>query len=75
MQGVTSPTISNVVVGDNIVVQGAVNGNSVTASSVIDQKAKANGNPNNLGNNPKPQSGFGGIMAGIGNFFKKLFGF
>ena len=70
--GVTSPTISNVAVGDNIVVQGTVNGNSVTASSVIDQKAPVK---NSQSGNQKSQSGFGGIVNGIGSFFKKLFGF
>jgi hypothetical protein len=31
-------TISNIAVGDSVIVQGTVSGNSVTASSVIDQK-------------------------------------
>ena len=62
--GVTNPTISNVATGDNLVVQGTVNGNSVTASSVIDQKVAQ-----------KPAGFMGGMMNGIGNFFKHLFGF
>ncbi len=71
--GVTDLTISNIAVGDNLTIQGAVNGNSVTASSVIDQKAKAGGDTTNSGDGAK---GFmGGMMQGIGNFFKKLFGF
>jgi len=71
--GVTNPTISNIAVGDNVIVQGTVNGNSVTASSVIDQKAKVNNGSNNTAKN---QSDFmGGIMGGIGSFFKHLFGF
>ena len=70
--GVASPTISNVVVGDNLVIQGTVNGNSVVASSVIDQKAKVGGDTANPANNPKPKNNF---FGGIGNFFKKLFGF
>jgi len=70
--GVTNPTISNVTVGDNLVVQGTVNGNSVTATSVIDQKAPVVAG---VGSNSKPQGGFGGMMDGIGNFFKKMFGF
>ena len=65
--GVASPTIANVSVGDNIIVQGTVNGNSVTASSVIDQKPRVESAPK-----PAPRSG---IMGGIGNFFKHLFGF
>ena len=78
VNGVASPTISNVAVGDNVVVQGTVNGSSVVASSVIDQKAKtiANNNANNTGNSQKSNTGFmGGIMGGISNFFKHLFGF
>ena len=72
--GVTSPTISNIVTGDNLVVQGTVNGNSVTASSVIDQKVKTNNG--SINSAPKSNTGFmGGIMGGIGNFFKKIFGF
>lgn len=75
VNGVASPTIANVAVGDNLVVQGTVNGTAVTASSVIDQKPKTN-NANNTGDNQKSHPGFmGGIMGGIGNFFKHLFGF
>ena len=73
--GVASPTVSNVVVGDNLVVQGTVNGNAVTASSVIDQKVKTNSESNN-GEGQKAKPGFmGGMMNGIGSFFKHLFGF
>jgi hypothetical protein len=73
--GISSPTISNVATGDNVVVQGAVNGANVTASSVIDQKAKPDNNANNPGNK-KPDSGFmGGMMGGVVDFFKHLFGF
>jgi hypothetical protein len=74
VNGTANPTISNVAVGDNLTVQGTVNGNAVVASSVIDQKAKASGTSANPGaeNNG---GGFGGMMSGIGNFFKHLFGF
>jgi predicted lipid-binding transport protein (Tim44 family) len=41
---------------------------------VIDQKPKTNGNAGNPGNNSKPQ-GLGGMLGGLGNFFKHLFGF
>ncbi len=57
----TSTTISNVAVGDTLVIQGTVNGNSVTASSIIDQA-----------NAPKPHMGF---FGSIGAFFGHLFGF
>jgi len=73
VKGITTPTISNVAVGDNVVVQGAVNGNAVVASSVIDQKVPAvNSNANDNDNNQKMNYGF---VGGIGNFFKHLFGF
>lgn len=73
--GVKTPTITNVAVGDNVIVQGTVSGNSVVASSIIDQKAKNSNAINNPGNGPKPKGFFGGMMGGIGNFFKRLFGF
>ena len=37
MKGNATSTLSNVAVGDSVVVQGTVNGTSVTASTVIDQ--------------------------------------
>ena len=77
--GVTGPTISNVAVGDNLIIQGTVNGTSVIASSVIDQKAAANSNTNNPGNGQQPKpgimGGLGHMFGGIGNFFKRMFGF
>lgn len=66
-------SISNVIVGDNLIVQGTVNGTSVVASSVIDQKAPANNNTgNSSGDNQKSYKGF---MGGVSNFFRNLFGF
>jgi len=74
--GATSATILNVTVGDNIIAQGTVNGTSMVASTVIDQKAKtSNGLESNSGNNPKPRGFMGGMMNGIGNFFRRMFGF
>jgi hypothetical protein len=74
--GNQASSISSLAAGDNTIVQGTINGTSVIASSVIDQKPKPNSNSNNTNNNQKPQGGFmGGIFGGIGNFFKKLFGF
>lgn len=69
--GVVSPTISNVAVGDNLIVQGAVNGAQVTASSIIDQKAKVNNPTANLANKKINQ----GFFGGLGGFFRRLFGF
>ena len=62
-------TVSGITVGDNVVVQGTVNGNNVSATSVIDQAKPANASGNVM---PKKNPGFfGGMM----NFFKGLFGF
>ena len=59
-------TIANITLGDNVVVQGTVNGNTITASSVIDQKTT------NTGTNTQPSKGF---FGSIGSFFSHLFGF
>lgn len=66
-----SATVSNIAVGDNIVVQGTVNGTSVAATTVVDQKVPAAGGANSSNN----KGGMGGILGGIGSFFKHLFGF
>jgi hypothetical protein len=61
-------TISSVAVGDSVIVQGTVSGNSVTASSVIDQKA-----PSATTTGTTTQSK--GFFGSIGSFFSHLFGF
>ncbi|HWB34098.1 MAG TPA: DUF5666 domain-containing protein [Candidatus Paceibacterota bacterium] len=69
-KGASSATISNVAVGDNLLVQGTVNGNAVVASSVIDQgtaPAAASGTP---AHNP-----VGTFMGFLGGFVHRLFGF
>jgi len=66
VQGQNTIAISGVVVGDSVIVQGTINGNSVTASSVIDQKATST-----TTNAPKHQ----GFFGSIGSFFSHLFGF
>ena len=74
----TSTAVGNIAVGDNLIVQGAVSGNSVTASSIIDQGIKAAKSSSTNGSSTKPQgggSGFGGIFGAIGGFFQHLFGF
>ncbi len=65
-------SIGSVAVGDSILVQGVVNGRTVTANTVIDQGAPKTPSTNvSTGN-----EGFvGKIFGGIGGFFKKLFGF
>jgi hypothetical protein len=73
----TSTAFSNIVVGDNVVVQGVVNGTSITASSVIDQGMKGAGasGTSTVGINVGAKMGFGGIFGAIGGFFQHLFGF
>lgn len=70
--------IGSVAVGDELVVQGTVNGSSITATSVIDRGTPptipvANQNSNTAnGNTQAPHKGFFGW---VGDFFGKLFGF
>ena len=75
----TSTAIGNIAVGDNLIVQGTVNGNSVTASSIIDQGVKGSNGSSTNGSSTKPKGGggfgFGGIFSAIGGFFQHLFGF
>ncbi len=67
LAGIKDATISNVAVGDRLIIQGATNGNSITASSIINQKIKTE--------NKGKQGFFGSMMGNIGGFFKHLFGF
>ena len=60
--GVTNASASNISVGDQVVVQGTVNGTSITATSVMDQT-----------NAIRPQAK--GFFGSIGSFFGRLFGF
>ena len=67
-------TLSSVTVGDNVIVQGTINGSAVTASSVIDQgTAPVVGGT--TGNSEERRGGFFGFFSGIGGFFAHLFGF
>jgi hypothetical protein len=65
VQGQTTISISGLTVGDLVVVQGTVNGNNVTASSVIDQKAPT------TTSTPAHK----GFFGSIGSFFSHIFGF
>jgi len=72
----TSTTLTNIAVGDTLVVQGTVNGTSVTASSVIDQGAKSSTSASAGGTSASgSHGGFGGIFSAIGGFFQHIFGF
>ncbi len=62
-------TIATITVGDNVIVQGAINGTTITATSVIDQKPA----PSTSAGSTKPAPH--GIFGNIGSFFSHLFGF
>ena len=64
--GATS-TASNIQVGDSVMVQGTINGSSVTANTVIDK-----GQTFAPSGNTTPRKGF---FGGISNFVHKIFGF
>jgi hypothetical protein len=72
VKGISIPKISDIAVGDGIVVQGTINGNSVVASLVIDQKISTN---SSVGNSQGKAGFMGNMMNKIGGFFKHLFGF
>ena len=69
-QGQNTIQVSGLKTGDSVVVQGAVNGQAVTASSIIDQTRPA-GTATASGS-VQAHSGF---MGSIGQFFMHLFGF
>jgi hypothetical protein len=71
-------TISNVATGDTVIVQGTVNGNSVTASSILDQGTKGQNASSTGGTSSSASHGgnfVSGIFGAIGGFFSHLFGF
>lgn len=70
LEGNNVVSISSISVGDTVLVQGTVNGTSVTASSVIDQQAATSGTRGSTGGQPHR-----GFFGGIGQFFMHLFGF
>jgi hypothetical protein len=70
VQGKTIVTASNLKVGDRVVIQGAVAGNSIVATSVIDGSAQASTNEEG-GINSKSR----GFFGSIGHFFLSIFGF
>ena len=63
-------SVASIATGDKVVVQGTVNGTSVTASSVMDQGA-AQGNTASGGT----CASRGGLMGMVQGFFQHLFGF
>jgi hypothetical protein len=79
VRGDTVLALSNIVIGDNVVVQGAVNGNTVTASSIIVGGFSDRLHMGNRSSTTSTVAVSGGLhlgfFIGIGNFFKHLFGF
>jgi hypothetical protein len=71
-RGVTGATLSNVAVGDSVVVQGTVSGQSVAASSVLDQGAPPSTTISADTAGAVAHPGFFGMLGG---FFTRLFGF
>ncbi len=68
--GATS-TLSAITVGDNVIVQGVVNGTAIVAASVIDQPADLS---EGSSDDSKPR-GFFGRMGGLFGGFLHMFGF
>ena len=69
VKGNATIAVSSLASGDSVIVQGAVNGSSVTATSIIDTVRpvkSANGQGAPAGE---------GFMGAIGRFFSKIFGF
>ncbi len=64
-----------IAVNDRVIVQGTVNGTSVTASSVIDQGPVPSAATATSTFTRGPMGGIGGFFGGIGLFFRHLFGF
>ena len=65
-KGDQASSVSNIAVGDSILVQGTINGTSVTAATITDQSKAPNANG-------KPAAK--GFFGAIGSFFSRLFGF
>ena len=66
VKGKTASNVSVLAVGDNVLVQGAVNGTSITASSILDAGATASTTKGH---------GLGHLFGGLGHFLRSLFGF
>jgi Domain of unknown function (DUF5666) len=65
LKGKDPISLSGVVNGDGVLVQGAVNGNSIVAATIIDK-------PQSTSQNTEPAHG---TFENLGGFFKHLFGF
>lgn len=73
VEGQNTIALSTIVVGNKVLVQGTVNGTSITASTVVDQSGVPASVTANMDKGRKL-----GFFGGVGNFFKSfahLFGF
>ena len=68
IKGTSSSSLSNIVIGDHVLIQGAVNGTSVTASTIVDS-----GSLNNV--HARNHQVFFGQFGSIFNRLLTLFGF
>jgi hypothetical protein len=73
VEGQNAISVSNIAVGDNVIVQGTISETSVTASSIIDERAS--GTASTSPANGHPGSRPAGIFGSIGGFFMHIFGF
>lgn len=73
-QGATS-TISSILVGDNLMVQGPVSGSSITATFVRDQGVDQNNNLTENKDGKENKKVGAGFWGGFRGFFKNIFGF
>ena len=73
-QGATS-TVSNILVGDNLMVQGPVNGSSITATLVRDQGVDQNNNLTENKDGKENKKVGTGFWGGFRGFFRNIFGF
>ena len=73
-QGQKVITLTDIKVGDAVVIQGTVNGTSVIATSVIDQKKINQNNQTGTSTQAKPKAN-PGFFGRIGGFFSHMFGF
>jgi hypothetical protein len=66
-------TVSSVVAGDTVIVQGSVNGNTIIASTMIDNGVqKVTATPVQISGSTTKNQGF---FGGLGGFFSRMFGF
>ncbi len=71
-----SSSVSSIAVNDRVVVQGTVNGTSISAASIVDQGGAPSTQTSTPGSMPPAHHGFmGGFLGSIGNFFGHLFKF